>query len=168
MTSFADQKELLAELQLAFVLFVLVHNHSALETYESLLSLLCRSHYALMPESVLLPLFVVFVETVTAQLSFLPPDFFSTQLPSLERFLLDSLEALKRGMEDALPAYPTDHVVWKAMLDRWTRLADTTVERFGWQLGMVRGSRHRFVSTEDDGVAIEDLEEGEDAPVIVE
>lgn len=56
-------------------------------------------------------------------------------------------------------------------MTRWNAVAGVAMERFGWDLGAVRGTLGRgWEARAEDGdeVDIEDLEEGEDAPVIVE
>jgi len=46
----ADPTTLLAELQLSFLLFTILHNFCALEAFQSLLRLLCGSKEILLPE----------------------------------------------------------------------------------------------------------------------
>ncbi|GAA6038389.1 hypothetical protein JCM8097_007624 [Rhodosporidiobolus ruineniae] len=190
-----DPKELLAELQLSFILFSLLHNFSSLTVYKALFSLLCRSSTLAHPpssrssttlpsptlNSASLPLFASFLALFHAQLAFLPDDFFTTQLPSLEQHLLDSLAALSNALSDALPAWTaageTDAAiaeVWKEVIKRWDALAQLAMGKFGWDLGVVKGSRARYTvaegraKREEDEVDLEDLEEGEDAPVIMD
>lgn len=197
--SLADPQEFLAELQLSFVLFSLLHNFSSLTVYKSLFSLLCRSISLVYPPSsrpsstplpsptlstAALPLFASFLSLFAAQVEFLDSTFFSTQLPSLEAHLLDSLSALSTSLSDALPAWlviaqddPHVERVWKEVIKRWDALAAITSEKFGWDLGIIRGSRAKYTTAaagqgrvykEEDELDFEELEEGEDAPVIVD
>ncbi|GJN92467.1 hypothetical protein Rhopal_005497-T1 [Rhodotorula paludigena] len=191
-----DPKELLAELQLAFVLFSLVHNFSSLSTYKSLFSLICRSATLVYPPSsrptttslpspllstTSLPLFASFLSAFHAQVDFLDETFFSAQLPSLEQHLLDSLAELSQALSDALPAWEDLGAhdaavagVWNEVIRRWDALAALTTAKFGWDLGVVRGSRAKYLSAGGraqraaDEVDLEDLEEGEDAPVVLD
>ncbi|GAA6055121.1 hypothetical protein JCM3770_007451 [Rhodotorula araucariae] len=192
----SDPKELLGELQLAFILFSLVHNFSSLSTYKALFSLICRASTLARPTSrrdtaspyiadllsdSSLPLFASFLSTVHAQVDFLEPTFFSTQLPSLEQYLLDSLAQLSNALSDALPAWEELGArdanvagVWREVVKRWDALATLTTAKFGWELGVIRGSRAKYLSRDgrsrraEDEVDLEDLEEGEDAPVVVD
>ncbi|GAA5897504.1 AAR2 splicing factor family protein [Sporobolomyces salmoneus] len=192
-----DARELLAELELSFILFTLVFNFSALTSYKSLFSLLCRSSLLthpstsrpslssstdLLPSSTTLPLFASFLQVLHSQFSFLDPSFFSTQLPSLESHLLSSLSSLRSSLSDAAPewyALPNDspaREIWDTLVGRWNELAAMSMERFGWELGLIEGTKAKYTELtrkeeEGDGegeVPFEELEEGEDAPVIVD
>ncbi|GAA5912724.1 hypothetical protein JCM6882_005772 [Rhodosporidiobolus microsporus] len=191
-----DPKEILAELQLSFLLFTLLHNFSSLSVYKSLFSLVCRSttlahppssrtSTGSLPSSVLdaasLPLFASFLFLFLSQVTFLEADFFTTHLPSLEKDLLDSLAVLSQALSDALPSWldlgakdPKVAEVWKEVVKRWDALAALAMEKFGWDLGVIRGSKAGYLTgagrpqREEDEVDFEDLEEGEDAPVIVD
>ncbi|KPV73637.1 uncharacterized protein RHOBADRAFT_54834 [Rhodotorula graminis WP1] len=167
-----DPKELLAELQLAFVLFTLVHNYSSLSTYKALFALVCRASTLARPSSrrdaaspytrdlpadSALPLFASFLSTFLAQVDFLDESFFATQLPSLEQHLDEAVAG-----------------VWREVVKRWDAVAKLTTAKFGWDLGVIRGSRAKYLSAsgrskrDEDEVDLEDLEEGEDAPVVLD
>ncbi|GAA6003873.1 hypothetical protein JCM10207_006446 [Rhodosporidiobolus poonsookiae] len=191
-----DPKELLAEFQLAFILFSLLHNFSSLTAYRSLFSLICRSTSLAHPlstrptstplpsptlSSASLPIFASFLSALTAQIDFLESTFFSTQLPALESHLLDSLTVLSQALSDALPAWvalgekdPAIAGVWKEVVKRWDGLAALSMEKYGWDLGVIKGSRAQYTAPqgrsqrEEDEIDLEDLEEGEDAPVIID
>ncbi|GAA5891201.1 hypothetical protein JCM8208_002538 [Rhodotorula glutinis] len=191
-----DPKELLAELQLAFILFTLVHNFSSLSTYKTLFSLVCRASTLARPSSrrdasspytadlladSALPLFASFLSTFLAQVEFLDETFFTTQLPSLEQHLVESLGHLSDALSDALPSWEElgarDEAVagvWREVVKRWDALAKSTTAKFGWDLGIIRGSRAKYLSAagrskrDEDEVDLEDLEEGEDAPVVLD
>jgi A1 cistron-splicing factor AAR2 len=116
--------------------------------------------------------------------SFLDSTFFSTHLPSLESHLLESLTVLSTSLSDALPswvalAHDDSNIagVWKEVIKRWDALAAVTSEKFGWDLGVIKGSRAGYATAapgqgrtwkEYDEMDFEELEEGEDAPVIVD
>ncbi|GAA5940604.1 AAR2 splicing factor family protein [Sporobolomyces koalae] len=194
-----DSKELLSELQLSFILFSLVHNFSALSSYKSLFSLICRSHVlthpsasrptcdvspSLLDSSTTLPLFASFLAVIHAQFEFLDSTFFSTQLPSLESHLVECLAQLELSLSDAasswyrLPPDSPAREIWNTLIHRWNALGAITMEKFGWDLGIVKGSKAKYGQLEldskrddrdgDEGIPFEELEEGEDAPVIVD
>ncbi|GAA5969409.1 hypothetical protein JCM11641_008107 [Rhodosporidiobolus odoratus] len=191
-----EPKELVAELQLSFVLFSLLHNFSSLTVYKSLFSLICRAatlarpptqrpSATTLPSPILsvasLPLFASFLSALSSQVDFLEPSFFATQLPALEAHLIESLAVLSHSLSDALPAWlalaETDKNVadvWREVVKRWDALAALTQEKFGWDLGVIRGSRAKYTvargraKREEDEIDLEDLEDGEDAPVIVD
>lgn len=64
--------------------------------------------------------------------------------------------------------------MWREVVKRWDALAKVTTAKFGWDLGIIRGSRAKYLSAagrskrDEDEVDLEDLEEGEDAPVVVD
>lgn len=190
-------KELLAELQLSFILFTLLHNFSSLAAYKIMFSLLCRSSTLLYPvparrpsiyspkllanES--LPLFASFLTILIDQFEFLDSEFFAAQMPGLDNFLLDELDHLCIGLSDAAPEWNQSGSrggagveIWRFIVERYVTFANLTSEKFGWQLGMIKGSRATGYASQlaakskerEHEVDVEDLEEGEDAPVIVE
>ena len=172
-----DVKELLAELQLSFTLFTLLHNFSSLTSYKSHFSLLCRSSSLLLPTTSLLPtsslpLYGSFLALFHSQLSFLDPAFFSDQMPGLDIFLLAELDVLCTSLAEAGTEWNAQGggaaEVWKRVCGAWEAVAEVGMEKFGWELGMVRRRHPVVLEKEDDEVDFEDLEEGEDAPVIVE
>lgn len=65
-----------------------------------------------------------------------------------------------------------NETVWRYTIERYNDLAALTMTRFGWSLGMIKGSRkHGYgqdIVVGENEVDFEDLEEGEDRPVIVE
>ncbi|GAA5986071.1 hypothetical protein JCM10908_006395 [Rhodotorula pacifica] len=191
-----EVKELLGELQLSFVLFSLIHNFAALGVYRSLFALICRASVLALPPSdrpasdqlpspllttPSLPLFASFLSSVHAQIAFLEPDFFSTQLPSLEQHLLDSLAILLQSLSDAQPAWTRMGAqdsgaasVWREVVTQWDALARTSMAKFGWDLGVIRGSHTPYtapggrVERDDGEVDLEDLDSGDEAPIILD
>ncbi|GAA95191.1 uncharacterized protein L969DRAFT_92079 [Mixia osmundae IAM 14324] len=149
-----DPGQLLGELQLAFVLFTLVHNFSALDSWKSIVSLLCQSYSILgparedfdkrpvVPKYVALRMYQTFLSTVLpAQLASLRTEFFDEDLPGLDAFLHDELVRLRdtlRSLESAwsAPALPTNETgAWSDVCAGWQSLSVQTYERFGWELG---------------------------------
>lgn len=192
----ADAQELLGELQLSFVLFSLLHNFAALGVYRSLFALICRASTLALPPPArpacdelaspllttsALPLFAAFLRTVRNQIAFLEPNFFATQLPSLEQHLLDSLAVLGRSLSDALPHWVQigerdtgARSVWEEVVRGWDALAEVSMTKFGWELGVISGSHAPYaaadgrVSREEGEVDFEELDSGEDAPAILD
>lgn len=118
-------------------------------------------------------------------MTFLDSNFFSTQLPSLESHLLSNLSHLRRSLSDSSPDWyrlPKDSPassIWNTLVTRWNGVAAVTMEKFGWELGLIEGSKAKYgelrTSSSSRGnkeevgeVPFEELEEGEDAPVIVD
>ncbi|KWU46031.1 hypothetical protein RHOSPDRAFT_24928 [Rhodotorula sp. JG-1b] len=191
-----DVKELLGEFQLSFVLFALLHNFAALGVYRSLFALICRASVLALPPSdrpahddlpspllttSSLPLFASLLSSIHAQIAFLEPDFFSTQLPSLEQHLLDSLAILLQSLSDAQPAWSRmgerdagAASVWTEVVKQWDALATTSMAKYGWDIGVIRGSHAPYtapggrVERDDGEVDFEDLDSGDEAPVILD
>lgn len=191
-----DIQELLGEFQLSFVLFAFLHNFAALGVYRSLFALICRASVLALPPSdrpaldklpssllttPSLPLLASFLASVHAQVGFLASDFFSTQLPSLEQHLLDSLAVLLQSLSDAQPAWSRvgdsnagAAIVWSEVVRQWDALAETSMAKFGWDLGVIRGTHAPYtapggrVERDDGEVDLEDLDSGDEAPVILD
>lgn len=161
---------------------------------------------SLLSSNVTLPLFASFLAVVDAHLRYLEPDFFSLHLPSLEQDLVAHLERLRVALSDAAPLWLDKTTafarsssssskkeddggvaaaelvgeVWSTLVKRWNALGAIAMEKFGWDLGMIAGTRAppRPPSRRDDhddtgegdseGIPFDELEEGEDAPVIVD
>lgn len=186
-------QEFLGEFQLAFVLFTLLHNFSSLTIYKSIISILCKSITILQPissrttglysASLLglesLPLYCSFFSILYNQLNFLDEEFFSVQMPGLDIFLLTSLDTLSTSLSEVSTYYHVTSTstsapeieIWKELIKRWNDLTQLSMKKFGWELNMIKGSRGIGITKpqeREDEVDLEDLEEGEDAPVIVE
>lgn len=188
-------KEFLAEIQLSFVLFALLHNFSSLSVYKSLFSILCRSTSLLLPPAdrppangspyaptlltlEALPLYASFFSILLDELAFLDDEFFSSQMPGIDIFMLNELDALCLSLSEASPHWNAvggpGGAIWRVVVERWDKITNVTTEKFGWQLSMIKGSkRHGYPGAQrtreqEDEVDLEDLEEGEDAPVIVD
>lgn len=163
-----DCLRLLAQLQLAFVIFLNVQNFSSLLAFKRYLGLLARSERifsredlqkegGLTPQS-LEELYVQLLRTLSSQLQSLSDTFFSVDLAGtgLQDFWRQELEALclsiVRGHSER---YPVPRALEEAMAE----LRSVTQKRFQWELPVGRSE-----SGGDD----KSLEEGEDAPVIVD
>jgi A1 cistron-splicing factor AAR2 len=82
--------ELLAEVQMSFLLFICLFSYSSLKQWQQLINLICNSHaYLLAKQSFA----VAFIRTLYQQLSFAPTDFFAVEL-SKDNFLGPALTAL--------------------------------------------------------------------------
>ena len=166
--------------------------------YKSFFSLLCRSTSILLPPTARppstnspyagtiltlesLPLYASFLQIFTDQLQFLDKEFFSVQMPGLDIFLLTELDILHVSLSDASSHWNAiggpGEEIWRVLVARWDTMTRISTEKFGWELGMIRGSRKRSgeelskslrEAERENEVDIEDLEEGEDAPIIVD
>ena len=164
----ADYVRLLAQVQLAFIIFVNVQNFSSLLAFKRFLALLARSERIFSQEGLftegglmlatIQELYVKLLRTLTIQLESLPDTFFTVDLAGtgLQDFLREELEALFRSImrgHSGTGAVPSD------LNEPMMRLRNVARERYQWEFE--DGSSK---TSEDD----ESLEEGEDAPVIVE
>ncbi|KAL1411572.1 hypothetical protein Q8F55_002536 [Vanrija albida] len=154
---------LLGTLQLAFILVLNIWSWAALGAYRRLLVLLTRSASATAaPEShgagaQAREVSIDLVTTLAAQLDALPLTAFQTELPDLDVFYQDELEALRKSLGRALGSPG-----WWALAPRlraaWAGL-EKSAGRFGWALGPLPAG---------DEDSDEDDEDGEYAPVVVE
>ena len=194
----ADEQELIAQFQLAFLLLTQLHNFSALTIYKLIVSLLCRSVAVLQPAisasptSSLpiersLPLYTAFLQRgLRPHLQYLRPEFFDADLPGLDNFLQDELAALRLSLRAARRQYastpPAPGAELFGHLERvWESVRAIAQSKFGWILGGLaqdgwddlRRSTEGKTRIEYNLLAQGDeedeyTEEGEDAPVIVE
>ena len=86
----------------------------------------------------------------------------------MENSLLEAQAEWKGTVDQAGPAR-----VFELVVDAWETMRKTGSDRFGWDLGSLRkktgaGSSGGGWKREEGEVDIEDLEDGEDGPVIVE
>ena len=117
-----------------------------------------------------------FLSTFHAQLSFLDDAFFSEQMLGLDTFLLTELDLLRKALSDAAPEWPIVDgqaaTIWLLVVAKWDAVTALVMERFGWDVGVIKGTKSGHaggqVRRSEDEVDFEELEEGEDAPVIVE
>jgi A1 cistron-splicing factor AAR2 len=162
----AGPAAVLGHTALAFLLVTQVWNAPALPAYRRLVSLQCRAHAAL-AEPELFPdaldsstaaqareAALGFVELLGAQIDSLPETAFAVEVPDLDVFYQDEIEALRRGLGAALAVRGWWGLAGRAQA-AWSRL-QAVGRRRGWEIGML-----------PQGDEDED-EEGEYAPVVVE
>lgn len=166
--SFTDCLRLLAQLQLAFVIFIDVQNFSSLLAFKRFLGLLARSERIFSQEDLrkeggltlesVEDLYVQLLQTLSSQLQSLPDTFFTVDLAGtgLQDFWREEFMALLvtlvRGHSGSNP-FPS------AMVEALANLRSVAQTRFQWDLEV------NALETDDED---EPLEEGEDAPVIVD
>lgn len=157
----AAKQELLAHMQLAFVIFTQLQNFSALDSYKAYLMLSCRSISTFLPSSSGLPpsesiqLYSKFLEEVLlSHIEYLRVEFFEQDLPGLDTFLQEELGHLRMSLRAAYRHYfpSTTHVgqmtsiqtidedetlsiPFKQLCGAWEKLRRAAETRFGWQLG---------------------------------
>lgn len=103
-------------------------------------------------------MYISLVETVTAQLTALPDAAFETDLPEMDVFYLDEIEALHSNLAGALGGW--SDAEQNKVQEAWARLQLGAKDKWRWQLDDL--SRAVGVDEEDEE------EEGEDAPIVVE
>ncbi|KAI8063297.1 A1 cistron-splicing factor [Gongronella butleri] len=133
-----DHRLLLGEFQLAFVCLLMAQNFSGFQHWKQVVHLLCSCHELLEQKPTL---FVDFIDVLEDQLEECPIDFFRDIL-SENNFIASML----KNLHSALPGAGTD---LNRRFDQLTRFIE---KRFNWE-----------IDTGDD-----DLEDDEDAPVIVD
>jgi A1 cistron-splicing factor AAR2 len=173
----SDDRQLLAEVELAFVLFTFVHQFASLDCYKRFIPLLCRSPAALMPDARLQLITSFLSRVLTPQLRYLRPEFFVEDLPGLDTFLLDELECLRSGLREAGRSWRASDPEWRELTEAWAGLSRLVKERFEWQLAgldtvsakTTKGAKRVEYNLlkEDRGEDEEYVEEGEYAPVVV-
>lgn len=168
-----DCLRLLAQLQLAFVIFINVQNFSSLLAFKRFLSILARSERifyqadlweegGLTRQSVE-ELYLQLLRTLAAQLQSLSETFFTVDLAGtgLQDFWREGLQALCTSLANghAEAAHTESNSMSSPMQEALSRLKTIAQERFQWTF-----------ATENPqmGMDGETLEEGEDAPVIVD
>lgn len=176
--------QLLAHLQLAYLIFTQLHNSSALDAYKRYTSILCRADSMYLPSStglsasVSLMVIRTFVEQVLlVHLRHLRGDFFAEDMPELESFFIEELGQLRLALRRANRYYMQNNAsAFEPVRTAWSSLAAFTSDKFGWRLGglephdpaMAIPGRKLYnllaPSDEEDEYA----EEGEDAPVVVQ
>lgn len=200
-------RELLSQMQLAFVIFTQLQNFSALDSYKAYLSLLCRCTSTFLPSSTGLPpsrsialYSKLLLQVILPHIEHLRLEFFDQDLPGLETFLQAELGHLRMSLRVAYRHYYQGNtysghlaapqtideedvqqslaISFKQLCQAWDQLRVAAESRFGWQLGrlepddvtMLRRQKGRLeynlLAQADD--EDEYIEEGDDAPVVVE
>lgn len=156
---------MIAYLQLAYILLLHLSSYSALQVYQRLLPLFTRSHSLLstpeaylpsIPTSQIRKTYTALLHTLSAQLTALPDHAFDAELPEMDLFYLDEIEALRIGLNRGVCAGDTE------IGNGWEGLR-TAAKRWGWNIGPLSGRPVVVQDTEE-----ESDEEGEFAPQIVE
>lgn len=88
---------LLGELQLSFLLFLVLYSHPALQYWKTCIDLLCNSEGLLKRDALFAQ---YFLRTLYEQLNFLSDDFFSDEL-SKDSFLVPAMSALFSALSDS-------------------------------------------------------------------
>jgi len=163
-----DPRKLLGHLELAFILMLNLSSYSALMVYKRLFTLFCRSSHILISASEYVEAdnsdesvrrtFIELLGTLAAQLRSLPDSAFETELPEMDVFYLDELEALRNNLAAALGSW-TD-MEDSALREAWARPRAGAKEKWRWELEAL--APRLEVEGEDED------EEGEYAPVVVE
>ncbi|KAJ9094417.1 hypothetical protein QFC21_005956 [Naganishia friedmannii] len=169
---FADEPaRLLAQLQLAFLIFINVQNFSSLLAFKRFLVLLSRSERIFFDKELLTTrgitsqtvedLYTRLFRILAAQLSSLPETFFSVDLAGtgMQDFWHDELQALCRNVARIQPTGTAPDSQASPMKESLSRLKAVAMERFQWNLD---------TSVTEGPGSDEEEEEGEDAPVVVE
>jgi A1 cistron-splicing factor AAR2 len=86
---------LLAELQLSFLLFMMIYSFSSLEHWKTLLNLLCQSNHFLLQYQ---DFTIHFIKLLFDQLKFIPEDFFTLEI-SQQIFLIPALTNLFSALQ---------------------------------------------------------------------
>jgi A1 cistron-splicing factor AAR2 len=163
---------LLAQLQLAFVIFINVQNFSSLLAFKRFLILLARSERIFRQAELrdegglslqsIEELYLQLLRTLAAQLQSLPETFFTVDLAGtgMQDFWREELQALCSNLARAHvdTAMPKPNPMSGPMQEAVSHLKRIARERFQWT----------FDAQDDSDSEDEDLEEGEDAPVIVD
>ncbi|KND04783.1 uncharacterized protein SPPG_00487 [Spizellomyces punctatus DAOM BR117] len=146
---YKDYKELLGELQLAFIIFLLGEVYDGYEQWKTFIHLLCQSDEAIDDNGS--TLFYEFIGIFHAQLESHPTDFFYDAL-SADNFIRSNILIFVRMLQDR-----AGRGVPKTLQSAVDTLVDFVESRFKWDI------RHdvRVLGEEEE-------EEGEFAPVVVE
>lgn len=187
-----DTFKLLGLLQLSFLLFVVVHNASAMDFYRRLLVAFANSaellngrplapeaQTALGPDSHVrkstpagVGLSSELLRVIEAQLRFLRPAFFAQDAPAEEDWWLSAIRTLGKTLASALAVDVTPERLPEAssadplvgVRTAWDKLRTTARDRFGWDVG----SLSAVEGSERHEADAEEEEDEEDRPVIVE
>lgn len=118
---FHTWNELVGELQLSFLLFILLYSHSALNHWKKLLSIICQSEHILRTQH---SFTVLVLRTLFVQLNYAPVDFFVNELTK-ENFVLPSLASLFVSLESS-----ATNKLHRSILEPKKRLLNFVQNRF--------------------------------------
>ncbi|KAJ3024274.1 a1-alpha2 repression [Thoreauomyces humboldtii] len=147
-SGYQNYKDLLGELQLSFIVFLIGEVFDGYEQWKTIVHLLCQSSEAL--QTIGGTLFLEFTMILTQQLEAHPADFFMDPL-SADNFIRANLVFMTQSIrdQDAVPA---------SLSQAWERLLDFVESRFKWEIR----SDVRLTQLDDED------SDGEYAPVVVE
>ncbi|KAI8825683.1 A1 cistron-splicing factor [Fimicolochytrium jonesii] len=146
---YKDYRELLGELQLSFLIFLLGEVYDGYEHWKTLIHLLCQSEEAIVEYGE--TLYSDFIETLQAQLNAHPSDFFVDAL-SADNFIRHNILQLTRSIHDLDATQVSPQLGQK--LDA---LVEFVREKFLWDI------KEELRAQTDE----EEDEEGEFAPTVV-
>ncbi|WFD44462.1 hypothetical protein MPSI1_003130 [Malassezia psittaci] len=180
----AEYDALLREMELVFVLFQQVNNADACNHWLALITLFCKAAsrlgapeiYALHPcewqpelpdHEPQLEAHIAFLQLLTSQMQVLPENLWTDQLIVEQDRLLTDLAELRSNIARALGAYAATHKDSQShvyqphdkLVNAWSAFSATTKDRFQWTLD---------ASLDEEIEALNEVEQGEDAPVIVD
>lgn len=176
---------LLREFELCFILFQCTNNAAALDHWAALITLFSRATahigspfmpHSLHPcewgqariEGAEMPDFaahIAWMHTLAAQWKALPKQIWENELAYLEVSVLNDMACLRASIARSLGAWATTHpgaaasTKHERLVHAWRKLSTAANEQFGWTLD---------AQLDEEAEADGDLEEGEDAPVIVD
>ncbi|KAJ3056293.1 a1-alpha2 repression [Rhizophlyctis rosea] len=146
---YKDYKEVLGELQLSFIIFLIGQVYDGLEQWKNLVQLICQSDEAL--DKYATTLYVEFLATLRYQIEECPDDFFHSEITG-DNFLRYSLTFFVRTIQDR-----AGRGVPQALQKAVDGLLDYLRDRFQWDLR----NDVRVIGEEEE-------EDDEYAPVVVE
>jgi A1 cistron-splicing factor AAR2 len=133
---------------------VYLSNYSALLIYKRFLSLLCRSSLTT-ATTILRKTYISLLLTLSAQLAALPESAFEAELPEMDVFYLDEIEALRGHLSEVVGGWTAAEQ--GKVREGWARLKAVSRKMWRWELEDLGDEEE-----EDED------EQGEYAPVVVE
>lgn len=149
--------DLLGEMQLSFLLFVLLYSYSALNHWKKLVTILCKSKRILRTNP---KITVKFLRALYEQLNYIPTDFFTAEF-SRDNFLAPALGDLFQNLGTDSTANALSEAVEEACarLLAFVRKRFSLFESFIETSGSILGSEYEFSADDDDLPAIVSEEE---------
>jgi A1 cistron-splicing factor AAR2 len=159
-------EELLGELQLSFVLFMMIYSYPALEHWKRLINILCQCEDTMLAKPAF---YAVFLRVLYEQLGYSPDDFFHTEL-SHENFLRPTMTSLFQ-MLNAEGLHPTLEEHRKRLLTFMRKKFNLFEENAGEEylkdadvpMKNLQGASSSFAPSADELYNLV----GEDRPVVV-
>lgn len=125
-----DYGEVLAEMQLSFLLFLCLHSQSGLNQWKALVTLTVEcGHFLLRHQDFAIAL----IQTLYAQLSFVPEDFFEDDLIGRESFLLPALRTLCSTLAGGKESGAR---LGEDLLEHRNRFLNFLAKRFGLEISL--------------------------------